>query len=749
MTGHVRTRNGRDAAGVALVLSQPPDTAVLRSTDSDSLGRFRIAGLAPGEYVLTAQRIGLEAVTHRIRIRAGAAAATEFVLEEQAVSLPGVSVEATRERARFENEAGVTSRTLTREEMKRVPGVAEADVLRAIEMLPGVVSTSDYSSAFNVRGGSADENLILIDGFPIYNPFHLGGLFSVFNADMVGRAELLAGGFPAEYGGRIASVLNVESDAAGSGTTVDGGISVLAARAAIGNQVPDGLAHALGLRSARTRISLRRSYFDVLSKPAFDFPYHLTDLQGFAEGWTRGGGRVTLTTYTGRDVLDFTGSDSFPLNLRWRWGNDVIGLGYARPLTGGRSLEARIGYSRFTTGIRFPEFGDTDFRSRIGQLMLHADYLVPVGDVRMKLGVAADRLSYDNLFSSGGTVFSQSGGAGWLLGLYTEGEWRPGRWLMEAGARLDVWSAGQPGRSGAAVVPAPRLAIKRFLGNGDIAVKIAAGRYSQFLHSLRDEDLPLGIDVWVLAGARAPRIISDQVQAGVEAFLGRNWFTTLEAYDRRMDGVATNNFADDPNDPTDDLISGTGRARGIDFSMRHDGARLRPSLSVSLLRARRRFADPTTGAPTPPIVEYPPIFDRRVDIELALEAALPGGIDAGFRWNYGSGLPYTKPIAGYTMFRYGVIDGRRSFPTSDGADLAIVLGPRNAQRYPAYHRLDASFRKTYHKGWGELTPYLDVLNVYNHKNALFYFYQFDKDPPRRAGVSMFPFLPTAGLELRF
>ena len=189
-----------------------------------------------------------------------------------------------RERTRFETEAGVTTRVITGDEIKILPGLGEADVLRAVEVLPGVVSTSDFSSAFNVRGGSSDQNLILLDGFTIFNPFHLGGLFSVFNSDVIARAELLSGGFGAEYGGRVSSVLTVESDA---------GEAALSARTWASPCSPAALAlHSRAARPPRSRglggqrgswfLSGRRSYFDALLRPVTDFPYHLTDLQAGA-----------------------------------------------------------------------------------------------------------------------------------------------------------------------------------------------------------------------------------------------------------------------------------------------------------------------------------------------------------------------------------------------------------------------------------------------------------------------------------
>ena len=748
--GWVRTPDGRGVPAAVVQLTAAADTAVILSVDTDGLGRFRLAGVAPGTWDIRVRRLGYAETEQRIAVAGLAPLTIEIEIREQALALPGLAVEASRARASFERNAGATTRELTRDEMKLMPGVAEADVLRAIEMLPGVVTTSDYSSAFNVRGGSADQNLILLDGLPIYNPFHLGGFFSVFNTDMVARAELLAGGFPAEYGGRVSSVLSVESDGSGAGTDWDGGISLLAARLSVGTPVPAGVTDALGLRTARARVSVRRSYFDALLAPVFDFPYHLTDLQAYVEGWTQGGSRVSLTAYTGRDVLDLAASDSFPLRIGWSWGNDVVGMRLTRPMGAGRSMDARLGFSRFTTSLRFPDFSDTEFDSRIHQGFARVEVELPSSNdaLRLRTGAELSRLSYDNRAVSGGTEFRRGLESGWLTSAWAAWVWRPGDWLIEAGARVDAWSADVPGEP--AAHPAPRLAAKRFVAGGAAAVKVAVGRYTQFVHSIRDEELPLGIDIWVLSGDRAPVIISDQVQGGVEAFAGE-WFVALEGYYRDFAGVATNNFADDPNDARDDLVAGTGSAYGADFQVRRDAGRWRPALSVSWLRASRTFPDATLGIDPVPAVRYPPIFDRRLDIEFTLRGRLSRGIEAGLRWNYGSGLPYTRPLGGYTVFSFEPTNQRRfTFdPPGDSAMLGVLLGPRNAERYPAYHRLDVTFRKDMARSWGTITPYLDIVNVYNRKNPLFYFYEFDRDPPVRSGISMFPFLPTIGAEVRF
>jgi hypothetical protein len=384
----------------------------------------------------------------------------------------------------------------------------------------------------------------------------------------------------------------------------------------------------------------------------------------------------------------------------------------------------------------------------VSQFLLRADLDLPASEaLRFRAGVHADRLSYDNLAASGGTVFAGGAERGWLAAGYAQATLRAGDWLVEAGVRADGWWPEGADDMG---VLSPRLGIKRFFAGGDAAVKFALGRYSQFIHSLRDEELPIGIDLWVLSGARAPHTVSDQVQLGVESFMGGGWSAGLEAYSRWFDGVVTNNFAEDPGTNTDDLIGGTGLSYGADLFVRRDRGRIRPALAVSWLRASREFEDPSLGIEPVPSVRYPPIFDRRLDIELLVQALLPGDFQAGLRWNYGSGLPYTRPLGGYTTFDFRLIDDGRVATDGPASDQSgVLLGERNAARYPGYHRLDLSLRKTYPKGWGRLSPYLEVVNVYDRRNVLFYFYEFDRTPPVRSGVSMFPLLPTIGLEVSF
>jgi hypothetical protein len=735
-----------------VTLVQLSDTTIRHSLLTDTAGVAWFRNFAAARYRLIVERAGYATTVRDVRIAAGSTTRVDVELHHAAYDLPGLSVATDRRRARFQESAGASASELSQKDLKLLPALGESDVLRAVDVLPGVVSTSDFSSAFNVRGGGADQNLILLDGLPIYNPFHLGGLFSVFNADMVNRAELLSGGFPAQYGGRVSSVLNVESQAEGTeadsaGLDVQGGVSLLATRVALGVKLPRDVVQRAGLASGRARLSMRRSYFDQILKPVFDFPYHLTDIQLFAEGISPGGGRITLTGYTGRDVLNLAGLDSFPLAVRWNWGNDVIGSTWTVPLAGGRRVETRLGYSRFATDLTFPDFGDTEISSRIQQALFRTALSGSWRASQWSAGVSTDWLSYRNVLQSGGTTFGQGADRGWMLGAFAQQALRKAEWLVETGVRVDSW---QPHSGFGRAVVQPRLAVKHFIGaEQSVAVKAAVGRYAQFAQSLRDEELPLGIDAWVLSGERAPAVVSDQVQTGIEAFLRGKWYTSLEGYYRVFNGVVSNNPGEDPDDPVDDLLRGTGVSYGADIQVRRDAGRVRPMLAMSWLKATREFDDINVDPKNPPKTSYPPIFDRRLDVDLVLQVMLPREWQMGVRWNLGTGLPYTRPVGSYSVYDYSLLTSRYSTSGSSDTSSAVLLGARNGERYPVYHRLDASLHKSFAKSWGTITPSIDILNIYNRKNVLFYFFDYTTSPATRAGVSMFPFLPTVGMEIHF
>ena len=218
------------------------------------------------------------------------------------------------------------------------------------------------------------------------------------------------------------------------------------------------------------------------------------------------------------------------------------------------------------------------------------------------------------------------------------------------------------------------------------------------------------------------------------------------------------NLADNPNDPADDLLAGTGLSYGLDLLLRRNVGRVTGWTTLSFLRAERTLPDPRRpgGRTCPPRSPSRPSTTAGWTSTWCCRPRPPWELELGARWNYGSSLPYSRPVGQYFAWRHDPISGEFE-PAQDGGDdeegevpLFVIGGERNAERYPPYHRLDLTLRRTFQRGWGELTPYLQVLNAYNRRNnVLFYFYDYDRVPPVRSGISMFPILPAFGVEVRF
>ena len=759
--GRVRTDVAFPLEDATAILRPASDSTNQRVALTDGLGFFAFHDLAAGDYVLTVGRIGYGAHNQQVTVTPGGVVEVGVALAEQAVPVEGIQVDglSNRNRMRFGESAAGLPMEMDRARVRSMPGAVEADPVRTVDALPGVTRVSEIGASFNVRGGSADQNLVLLDGVPIFNPFHMLGIFSVFNADMVKRTELRSGGFAPEYGGRASSVLLVESDLGDGKFGVDAGLSLLTSRLSVSGGLPEEVRDGFGLASARWRISGRRSYADILANPVLranleaDFPYYLRDRQFGFEAWTRGGSRLGITYYSGTDAFNLTAFERLEHSDRadeelhsdqdvtWGWGNRALGFSWTRPSSNGGSLDIHGSYSRFEGDFNLSEFASPVLETAIRRFSLGADLeRRPTATLRWKSGLALEYLRTSDYSTGGLESLVRSGRSSGLgTSAYSQVNWSPNRqWLMEGGLRLDHWRDLGTSTS-------PRIAVKRFLGDGRWAVRVAAGRYVQFLQSVRDESLPIALDSWVLAGDGASPVVSRQFQGGVEGFFGADdeWFASAVGYHRAYEGLAARNWADDPGVRSDDYLSGNGRSYGTEFLLRRQRGATTGWLSVSLLKATRKFPETAGGLDPSPVIEYPPAFDRRMEVDLVVQRRLPWGVDGGLRWSLGTGLPHTR----YASFS---VSSRRILDLQPGSRKRVVwLGPRNGDRFPAHHRLDVSLRKVIRKRWGVVTPYLNVLNVYNRKNVVLYEYSEYLGQPGRRGLSLVPILPTFGVEVSF
>ncbi len=722
---HGRILERRDSSAIAQAAIQLVGGRA--RTLSDAAGRFVVRGLPRGDVLLAVLAPAFRPET--VFVPPSRDTVTIY-LERLVLELAPVEVQGQRlePRARFEQTAQPSVVSISGDEVRRTPAVLEADVIRTVQLLPGTVAKNDYSVGYNVRGGESDQNLVLLDGVTVFNPSHLGGLFSTFDPDAVGQTSFLTGGFPAGYSGRLSSVLDI-GVRPGDARRVRGSaqVSLLSSKLLLEGPLPG---------RASWLVSARRTYLDALVS-AFTsevLPYYFSD--GLAKLHLRIGsdGFLSFTGYWGRDVLDFRLVDSSAsrdrVDLAFDWGNALAGLRWRQPL-GGAHLEARAAVSSFSSTLGLlPNLVRFDNGARLLSASLALEPALGPGH-RLSLGIGTERfrMTYDIGSPALDATLLSSRYRPAVWSAYADEQWTPIRRLqLRPGLRVEhVPEAGFTGLS-------PRLAYKLFL-NDDLALTGSAGRYYQPVHSIRDQELPITIyEFWVGAGPYIPVARSDHLVLGIETWLDRGLQFTLEGYRKTYANLVTPNRAQDLRRQGDEFIPATGNAWGFDALLRRHLGRATGWIAYSFTRAQREREG----------VRYSPAHDRRHTLNVVFQAPGPLGSDLSVRWGYGSPLPYTGFLGQWDHRLYDAVTHRFR-----DADQELIPGPLNGERYPPYSRLDLGLRWSFATLGARFEPYLNVVNLYNRRNVFFYFFDYGAAPPTRTGVSQLPILPTFGLEVRF
>ena len=733
--GTVRGTVTASGTGEPLALATVFALGAGRSTTTDESGRFVIAGIAAGPQRLRIRLIGYRPVERDVEVPAGGDATLAVSLDVAPVSLNEVRVLAGHgDRERFERTAEVGTFSIGGGMIGAVPAVGEADVMRTVQLLPGVLGRHDYTAGYNVRGGESDQNLVLLDGYPVYNPFHLGGLFGTFLEATVQDATLHTGGYPASYGGRLSSVLEVTSrEEARRGVHGEVSTSLLATSAAVGGLLAD----------ARTswNVAARRTYADLLAPLAGrSLPYHFRDAQLHLSHLLPWGGTLALTAYDGVDVLDGElpqDTDSIYSGDRYRydWGNTVVGLAWTQPLGERTLVTQRLSRSRFGSTLDLGS-GSRILFNRLTDLRLAGSLTTQLGAHRVGVGHEWSRLEtrfYDRSPRTTVTLQNLAQGTD-LLALWADDVWQVSpRLLLRPGVRVERASA-----AGETSV-LPRASAKFFL-RPDLALSAAAGRAGQAVHSLRREDTPVNLfDYWMASDRHVPVSYADHLVAGAERWFGSVRLARIEAFHKRYRGLVEADPADDPIVRGDEFRDARGRSYGIDVLVRQlESERLGGWIAYTWTVASRAVGDTAFWAAQ----------DRRHNLNVVASWQQDDAWTWSARFAFGSGTPYT-PIAGQLrQVEYDPLSGEFG-NGADRGDLVPVGGDRNGRRLPNYHRLDLGISRVVRHREVTLIPSLQVVNVYNRHNVFRYSYDYTDAPPTRKAVSQLPLLPTLGLTVEF
>lgn len=649
------------------------------------------------------------------------------------------------------------------EQIKKIPALlGEVDVIKALQLLPGVQSGGEGSSGLYVRGGSPDQNLILLDGVPVYNANHLFGFFSVFNADAIKDVKLIKGGFPARYGGRLSSVLEINMKEGNRNEFHgEGAIGIVASKLTLEGPISEKTSFIL---------SGRRTYIDLLAKPFIQ--------QGFEDDGQEGGTGYYFYdfnakinhTFSEKDKLyisTYTGKDKFYLDSKERDTNpsDVLefGLGWGNLTTAIRwnHLISPKLFGNLTATVSNYEF---DVLSKFGE-----EYIDPILNEEFRLeydsGIRdyAVKFDFDYLpnpnhfirfgvnginhdFNPGtfdldftdpdatnfSTTISQTKVDAQEISIYIEDDMQ----LFE-GFKMNAGLHGSTfiveGKKYYSIQP--RISTRYLMDNG-IAIKGSFATMNQYIHLLSNEGPGLPTDLWLPSTAKVKPQDSWQAAAGLSKTLNDTYEVSIEGYYKKMnnliayrDGSGLFEFGD----WQDRIVIGQGDSYGIEAFIQKKKGRLTGWVGYTYSKSDRQFDYLNFGK------EFPYTYDRRNDISIVATYKISDKINFAGTWVYGTGNAVSLANSTYR----GLYDAGTF---TDGGNFSYYED-RNNFRMNAYHRLDLGITYTRKKNHWDSIWSFGAYNSYNRKNPFFIFTDTDFDSTTQSETtvlkqaSLFPIIP--------
>jgi hypothetical protein len=641
--------------------------------------------------------------------------------------------------------------------------LGESDILKTLQLKPGIPSGAEGTTGFYVRGGGADQNLIVLDEALVYNANHLFGFFSTFNSDAVKDVKLYKGGFPAQYGGRLSSVIDVKlKEGNNKEFAGQGGIGLIASRLTLEGPIQKGKSSFM--------VSGRRTYFDLITaqvnkanegrenyNPIPD--YYFYDLNAKLNFELGPKDKLFLSGYFGRDVFGFN-SDFF--NFNFFWGN-ATGTARWNHVFGPRLFSnTTFTFSDYQYNIA-NQFGDFNFElgSNIQDVNLKTDFFyTPTNRHTVRFGVnttyhqfVVGRLKAGS--ETGEVAFSAGQDFdGWEFGAYVSDEWKPSdRFALNAGLRLSGFANDGAFYTGLE----PRLASVYHVSDL-FSVKASYARMFQYLHLVSNSGVSLPTDVWYPSTSRVKPQRSDQVAAGVSFAVGDLFMVTNEYYYKWLDNQL--DFIDGAelflnNDLEGEFAIGKGYAYGMEIQLEKTTGRLTGWIGYTLARIRRGEFEPLRSDAIfgEGDAYFSPRYDRRHDISVVAVYEISRRWQVSATWVYGSGDLYWLP------------PGRFSFQDVQGSQfqaLVPVYQNRNNYRLIPFHRLDLGVTYRFLPKWGESDLSINVINAYDRRNAFFVYLEPQFQEVDAGGttiqipesiaarqVSLFPILPSITYNFKF
>ena len=683
---------------------------------SNLQGYYVLHPVPVGEQIIKVSYIGYRTESFKITVRDGEKRLLNIALIPEAVA--GEEVIVSAEALTNPREITISQVELTTQTIRSAPQLAEADMFRTLQALPGVIAESDFSTGLVVRGGNTDQNLIMLDGITVYNPSHMGGLFSNFLLDATKDAQFVKGGFPAEFGGRMSSVLNVISKS-GNNKSFDGsvGISLLSSR----------LSLELPVRNGSLLLAGRRTYFDqVLSLMNKEFPYYFYDFQGSFFQDLSPYDRISVSGYFGNDVLDWD-----RLNFNLEWGNRTVAGNWRHVFSPQLFSNFMVAASSFNTEVLLGGDQGVNSKNDVLDYTAKADlsYLFSARNV-LKFGAEYKKLrfEYQDIYDER-TLFRllQTPAE---MAFYLQDDWQiNSRWIIKPGLRLSYFT-----QNGNKVYFEPRFSAKYRLRDGEY-LTYSTGLFRQFIFTVQDEYNPTFINSWFAIDETVPPGKSWHQIIGYERELWSTTVLQIEFYYKTLDNMLTyreqrsavDEEVGDDIKAIDLFVPTDGYSYGTEIFIHKKYGRLAGWLGYTLNWARKTLDG----------YEYFASFDRRHNLDVLFSYDIGKNWRFSLQFNYGTGFPYTRVEGSYEERDGGLVERR------------LIYGERNRFRYPGYHRLDIGFSKFFK--WLGLKWQFDaqVINLYNRENVFIYEWEFDSNPAKRTVITMLPIIPSIGISTNF
>jgi len=730
------------------------DSTVISGAFTDNNGGFLIPKLTKGSYILKieAGRFNKAFVnvnmTDKTKIYD---VQFKLVRNTQNVKEVVVSVDSKEKK----NEVLIGTLKYNQKSLDRIPSHGgENDIVGAISVTPGVVTTGDQGGQLYVRGGTPIQNKVLLDGMTIYNPFHSIGFFSIFETELVKTVDVYTGGFESKYGGRVSSVMDI-TYRDGNRREFGGRVSASPFLAKMVLEGPIGKVTKEKAAPGSYVFSAKHSLLDYTSKSLYPkvndgngLPFNFTDVYGKVTFNGDGGTKVSAFGFHNQDSVNYDIA-----NLRW----DASGGGVNFLMVPSGSplfIRGHVNGSNYQT--TFAETAQEPRYSKIGGFDLGFDFSYFLkNESEMNYGFNINGFNTEFVTYNEAKRKIEAINFTTEIGSYFNYRLIKRRWVIQTGLRVQVYASLNT------ISPEPRLGLK-YNANENLRFKFSGGRFSQnFTSASSDKDVvnlfngllsaPTNVQEQFVTQFQNVKNTKNGLQyawhaiVGMEFDLGKFWSFNIEGYYKyfsQLSNINQNKLYDDVSqfELIDDVfkkdfIIETGQSYGIDFLAKYSKDRL-------FLWAVYSYGKNTRWDG---FANYAPVFDRRHNVNL-VGSYLFGkakNYELNIRWNLGSGLPFT-PTAGYYQgenFSGGVTS---NYVTNNPSSITTLLGTFNSQRLPYYHRLDITFKKQFNfKNKDVMEIVASITNVYN-RNNIFYVNRITSKI-----IYQFPILPSFGLNYKF